>query len=625
MTEILRSGLQDLDFPATAIITDVKHLTSYNWIGAESPTIVVPGSPALWAPPGCPTQVSKDSGLVYINQNAAHHPISPLEPIFRALHTTQPAFDISSTDIVTDRNSLRKLLAFVQPGVEGDALQPFTIDIEIYKNTALFSRVEESNQETIPLGEFRGFGLEFEKAYTRQQIDGSTGHYRIVSYRFGDMSFIVRHKVDGYVGENMKSGSSGLEEGPANDLSGVLGSLSLTSNPAMTSAHGTGSRLVVRREGQNVPLDRTLEIKTRAVHRPLNIQEAAPQLWISQTPKLVRAYHKGGRFQEPKVDDLTTAIQKWQADNQVQLGRLLGLIHRLIDVVKNYGNRATVSYVVDGDKLVISPSSGQKMLPESLYLQWEAKSPQLSTIQETLTVTTQTPRANMCRPGLRIQVGEKTYDSIDVEVMPYFKTYFGSQLRSSQDSPTILNHPSIPFFDEVFRGLAKGPREFFRLVPAGLAAYKELCTTLKLLGINILEGRTIQYHIMKDFQNGKDDYDPDERRTIRGVKGTARDSAFRLLYMFLSDGMASEPRDKTMAYNAAFFVVSHLRMFGVRTRKMVRMAFDERFGLTVKQRANMDKWPLKNSMGGESSDDDQTTESGGSFYDSDDGYFYDSD
>ncbi|KAK5634181.1 hypothetical protein RRF57_009895 [Xylaria bambusicola] len=290
----------------------------------------------------------------------------------------------------------------------------------------------------------------------------------------------------------------------------------------------------------------------------------------------------------------------------VQLRRLVGLIHRLLDMVKNYGNRATVSYVDDGDKLVISPSSGKNMLPESLYLQWEAKSARPRTIQETWTVTTQPPQANPRKPGLRIQVGETTYDSINFEVMLYFKTYFDSQLRSGQDSSIVLNHPSIPFFDEVFRGLAKGPRE-------------ELCITLKLLGISILKGHTLQHHIMKNFRNGKDDYDPEERRTIHGTKGTARDSAFRLLYMFLSDVTILVPRDKSMTYNAAFFVVSHRRMFGDRVRKMVRMAF----GLTAKQRANMDKWPLKNSMGGESSeDDDQTTESDRCFYDNDDSVYF---
>ncbi|KAI1752039.1 hypothetical protein F4782DRAFT_540583 [Xylaria castorea] len=567
MTEIPRSELRNLDFPTVAEITDVKHLSSYNWIGIESPTIVVPGSPALWAPPSGPTQVRKDFGLVYINQNAARHPDSPLEPLFLALYAIQPSFDIRSTDVVTDRNNLRKLLSFVEPGTEGDALKPFTIEIEIHKNTALFSRVEEFNQELIPHGEFRGFGHEFEKVYTRHQIDGSTGHHRIVSYNFGGMSFIVRHETDGYVGGNTKSRPYGIEVNPTDELSGVLESLSLTSNPTLADPHNTSSRLVVRREGQVISLDRTLELKTRASHRRLSIQEVAPQIWISQTPKLVRAYHRGGTFQEPQVEDVTTDIQRWQADKQVQLRRLAALIHKIIDIAKGCDNRATVRYVRDGDKLVISPLGGKKMLPEDLYLQWEAKPVLPNTVQKT-------PAA------------------------------------ATQNSPVILKHTSIPFFDEVVRGLSKGPREFFRLMPTRLSAHRELCNTLKFLGVNVLEGRTLR-HIMDDFRSGKGHFDYDEWETISGVKSLARDSAFRLLYMFLTDGLVSEVQDKAMAYNAAFFVISHPQIFRYRTKLMVRWAFDERFGITDKQRTNLDKWPLKNLSGRGTSEDDHTTESEG--------------
>src|SRR5947207_5249456 len=104
MTEISRQALQELKTPSSALITDVKHLSSYNWMEEPTPTIVVPGSPALWSPPIAPQKVKKDSGLIYIAQNAARHPDSPLEPLFRALYIEHPSFDIHSIDVVTDRN-----------------------------------------------------------------------------------------------------------------------------------------------------------------------------------------------------------------------------------------------------------------------------------------------------------------------------------------------------------------------------------------------------------------------------------------------------------------------------------------------------------------------------------------
>ncbi|KAI0875081.1 hypothetical protein GGS24DRAFT_489541 [Hypoxylon argillaceum] len=582
MAEILRSDLQNLDFPTAVGITDVEHLSSYNWIEASSPTIVVPGSPALWAPPGGSTRVTKDSGLVYIDENTARHPDSPSEPLFLALYIAQPAFDISSTDVVTDRNNLRKLLSFVEPGIEGDALEPFTIGIEIHKNTALFSRISASSQEVIPPGEFRGFGHQFEKVYTRHQINGSSAHHRIVSYRFGDMKFIVRHETDGYVGENMKLYPSSIEESQTDGLSGALKSLSLTSEPTLVDLPSDSSKLLVRREGRTIPLNCTLEIKTRAIHRHIRIGDVAPQLWLSQTPKLIRAYHRHGTFQEPQVEDVTSDIQNWQKQNQVKLKKFAALIRKVVDIVKRCDNKATVRYVRDGDKLIISPLHGNNVLPDNLYLKWEVKPAPPSSMQETLTPIAAT------------------------------------QPRSDHDSPTILRHDNILYFDEVVRGLSKGPRHFFRIMPTRLSDYRVLCDTLKFLCVDVLEGRTLR-HIMDDFRSGKSDWDPDERRVYNNSKSLARDSAFRLLYTFLSNELVSDPKDKPMAYNAAFFVVSHPRMFRWKPRKMVLEAFEQRFGVSSKQRANLAKWPIKDSLLGGESEDDQTTEfeEGDFYYDSD--------
>src|SRR2546421_13028149 len=95
VSEISRLDLQELETPALASITDVKLLSSYNWIEAPSatPTIAVPGCPALWSAPRVSRRLNKDSGLIYIAQNAARHPECPLEPLFRAIYITNPSFD----------------------------------------------------------------------------------------------------------------------------------------------------------------------------------------------------------------------------------------------------------------------------------------------------------------------------------------------------------------------------------------------------------------------------------------------------------------------------------------------------------------------------------------------------
>lgn len=366
--DISRQDLQELKTPASAFISSVKTLSSYNWIEAPkaTPTIAVPGCPSLWSTPRIPQRLKKDSGLIYIAQNAARHPESPLEPLFRALFTTHSSFDIRPTDVVTDRNNIRKLLSFIDPSSSRSGLEEFTMNIELMKDTAILCRDEAKTVEYIGPHEFRGYGHEFEKAYTTAQISGSTGHHRIISYCFSDLNFIVRHETDGYVSADAGMSCSQTKIHSDDSLSTIFDALTLS--PTSSSS---GFRLIVKKEGQEVPLDSTLEIKTRVSHKPLDIQEIIPQLWASQTPKLVRAYHKNGTFQEPVVEDVTAAIKSWEERKQNDLRKLAALIREIISLVKKCGGKAVLKYNVMGDKLVICKVEGGEMLPKDLHAKWD--------------------------------------------------------------------------------------------------------------------------------------------------------------------------------------------------------------------------------------------------------------
>ena len=368
--EISRMDLQELNTPDMASITEVKHLSSYNWLEAPhtTPTIAVPGSPALWSSLRVSRRLKKDSGVIYIAQNAARHPESPLEPLFRALYITHPSFNIRLIDVVTDRNNIRKLLSFIDPSSNRNGLEEFTINIEVTHDTAIFCRDEAKTLEYIGPDEFRGFGHEFEKAYTVTQIRGSTGHHRIISYRFSDLNFIVRHETDGYTDTDTRLFSSEAKEPTQDGLSNMLGALSLS--PGHSDSN-TGSKMIIREEGKVVLLESTLEIKTRVSHKPLEIQEIAPQLWVSQTPKLVRAYHQKGTFQTPVVEDIAATIKGWEAQKQNDLKKLAGLIKKIINLVKECGGNAVLKYTVEGDKLVLSKVERKEMLPKDLYSKWD--------------------------------------------------------------------------------------------------------------------------------------------------------------------------------------------------------------------------------------------------------------
>lgn len=164
--DIFRIDLSRLDASPNASIADLKHLASDSWTEASTPAIIVPGLPRCWSKERFPRQLREDSGLVYIAQNTTRHPESPLEPLLRALYTTDPLFDMSLIDIVSDRNHIRKLLSSVDPDSSSHGIGGFNIRVEVIYDTAILQREEISITEFIGPNDFRGYGHEFEKAYT---------------------------------------------------------------------------------------------------------------------------------------------------------------------------------------------------------------------------------------------------------------------------------------------------------------------------------------------------------------------------------------------------------------------------------------------------------------------------
>lgn len=149
LIEIPRPELSSISTASVAHITEIKHLASYNWIDSSTPTIAVPGSPPAWSNVKLPKKLSKDSGLVYIDQNAARYAQNPLEPLFRALYLERPGFDVREVVIISDRNNIRKLLSFIDPTTSKNGLEAFTVRVETIKQTALFSRKDALVQDVI--------------------------------------------------------------------------------------------------------------------------------------------------------------------------------------------------------------------------------------------------------------------------------------------------------------------------------------------------------------------------------------------------------------------------------------------------------------------------------------------
>ncbi|KAG6101925.1 hypothetical protein E4U30_000702 [Claviceps sp. LM220 group G6] len=361
---ISRSDLQHLIPSDAARITNLKSVSSYSWIDTPTPTIAVPGSPRFWSPPDIDVRLPKDSGLYYVTENAARLPGSPVAPLFAALFTTNPSFDVRPLDIISDRNFIRRLLWFVNPGSDGDAAEPFTMKLELVGNTLLFGRHETAVTRQIAPNRYHGYGYEFEKAYTTKQIADSTSHYSIISYRFCGLNMMIRCQTDGFA--SMKRGT---------DVScgGFLDRFIPPRERAEPTADISLKEVKVMKKGKTIPLESIVEIMTCTKLRSLEFDDIAPQLWMSQTPKLVRAYHSGGLFSKPGVEYVGFKVQKWERENQYDLGTLGALIEKIIAVMKGCGGGyGILQYDVATASLIIyRDEDGTGMLPEDLYCKWD--------------------------------------------------------------------------------------------------------------------------------------------------------------------------------------------------------------------------------------------------------------
>ncbi|KAH8651804.1 hypothetical protein BGZ60DRAFT_533678 [Tricladium varicosporioides] len=171
-------------------------------------------------------------------------------------------------------------------------------------------------------------------------------------------------------------------------------------------------------------------------------------------------------------------------------------------------------------------------------------------------------------------------------------------------------HGPINLFDVALKGVESGYRQCFRCLPTDLSHYHTLFQTYKFLNVDVLSNLSID-QVIANLKASRADYDPEERQRIPGNKSLARDTAFQLLHLILYPQYGDETKDKMKLFNAVMFMVSHPGTFKYRIKRMIRVAYEEQFGLTLKQRPKLDQWEK-----GENADDeiDVTTEEGPDYY-----------
>jgi hypothetical protein len=200
------------------------------------------------------------------------------------------------------------------------------------------------------------------------------------------------------------------------------------------------------------------------------------------------------------------------------------------------------------------------------------------------------------------------YD-IEVSKIPYLSSFVNFRENAQLQSIEFVHVP-IPLFNVALKGIESGYRQCFRSIPTDLSQHHTLCETYDFLGVDILGGQSIS-EIFRDLKSGKTDYELEYiyYRVVKGNKSKARDTAFKLLYLILLGEFKDETEDSVKVYNAVLFVMSHSGTFKWRTRTVARAAYEERFVVSMKQRAGLDQWEKRNAAKLAAEDDgDATTE-----------------
>ncbi|EEH39147.2 hypothetical protein PAAG_01609 [Paracoccidioides lutzii Pb01] len=197
-------------------------------------------------------------------------------------------------------------------------------------------------------------------------------------------------------------------------LSSMLESMSLSPlTPTMTG-------LTIKYDGHTVPFESTIEIKTRVSHRPLEIEEVAPQLWVSQTPKL-----------RPEVEDVAIEIKRWEDRNQTDLRKLAALLDKMLREVKGCDTfSVALSY----------KSSGSIFVPFLFHI---------------INLSAWQSYRAVAWPPLTtsIHIGGVQYNT-EVSKIPYLASFVKFQAKA-QPGITEFVHGPILLFSEALKGIER--------------------------------------------------------------------------------------------------------------------------------------------------------------------------
>jgi hypothetical protein len=394
--------LDDLKAPAyqadgLPIITKCRYLASYNWLYRAEPRIFVPGrkisitttylydhelmhvykgEPPAWTPPSKPPQLQEDSGQCYRDLNAARSPTYPLEPMIQAILTDKPGFNLANLDIIGCDSTMGNLLRFVRE--QGN---PFRMLVEVVGNTVFLIRRE--NSPTEKLVGVHGYGHAFPEANTTwsKKVKGSMSHQRLIQYDFAGMKCLVRFEADGYLPDLAPDvAKDHIPEPDEANADEVLASVkeATISIIHLATTDDDPKKLHIERKGRHIPQAAVYDLKTRSIKKKDvdTLGEEMARLWIAQIPNFILAYHKFGKFEDVRVQDVSEKVKQWEKDQQPSLAKFANLLQMIVSFARSSEiGRFEIEREEGGKCLNLREQGGvvNSVLPSALTKEWDVE------------------------------------------------------------------------------------------------------------------------------------------------------------------------------------------------------------------------------------------------------------
>ncbi|KAL8335703.1 hypothetical protein RB601_008654 [Gaeumannomyces tritici] len=274
-------------------------------------------------------------------------PPHSLAPLAQAIATMSPSHRLRGTDLVVQRNSLRKLFALCG----GQNPDSFRVGLQLVRDKTLVVTKQDMLTWHPSATRASGVGLSFERLFTRAAEPGREGdqsHHRVISYDLGGLRCVVQFEVDAcyYAGGEGKMATGSEADDAARGgltIEEKLLALSLepptladTTPPPTTAA--TAAAPVVLDSAGAAPQSTVAEMKTcNAGKRQSRLSGALPQLWFGRTPWFIQGRREGNAVTVVDVTDVTRRFADWEERHQETLRRLVTLVRELRDSVRAAG------------------------------------------------------------------------------------------------------------------------------------------------------------------------------------------------------------------------------------------------------------------------------------------------